>query len=122
MSIEVHILGTSSARPTSIRQVSGNLISCHDGIVVVDAGEGFQTRFFEQRKRMKQYDKYHLKPSKVSALCLTHGHLDHTWGVLPWLQSLALDNRHQPLLVLGPTTSQVIDALLSEQPLSLIHI
>ena len=65
MSIEVHILGTSSARPTSIRQVSGNLISCHDGIVVVDAGEGFQTRFFEQRKRMKQYDKYHLKPSKV---------------------------------------------------------
>ena len=68
MSIEVHILGTSSARPTSIRQVSGNLISCHDGIVVVDAGEGFQTRFFEQRKRMKQHDKYHLKPSKVSAL------------------------------------------------------
>ena len=117
MSIEVHILGTSSARPTSIRQVSGNLISCHDGIVVVDAGEGFQTRFFEQRKRMKQYDNYHLKPSKVSALCLTHGHLDHTWGVLPWLQSLALDNRHQPLLVLGPTTSQVIDALLSQQPL-----
>ena len=79
MSIEVHILGKSSARPTSIRQVSGNLISCHDGIVVVDAGEGFQTRFFEQRKRMKQCDKYHLKPSKVNIA------LPHSWSSRPYL-------------------------------------
>ena len=83
MSIEVHILGTSSARPTSIRQVSGSLISCQDGIAIVDAGEGFQSRFAIQRKRMKTYETYHLKSSKVSVLCLTHGHLEHTWGVLP---------------------------------------
>ena len=89
MGIEVHILGTASARPSSIRQVSGSIISCQDGIAVVDAGEGFQTRFFEQRKRMKLHAKYHLKPSKVGVLCLSHGHLDHTWGVLPWLQSMA---------------------------------
>ena len=117
MSIEVHILGTSSARPTSIRQVSGSLISCQDGIAIVDAGEGFQSRFAIQRKRMKTFEKYHLKSSKVSVLCLTHGHLDHTWGVLPWLQSLALDNRNQPLLVIGPTTIEVIDALLEKRPL-----
>ncbi|MED6338504.1 MAG: MBL fold metallo-hydrolase [Candidatus Thermoplasmatota archaeon] len=115
MSIEVHILGTSSARPTSIRQVSGSLISCQDGIAIVDAGEGFQSRFAIQRKRMKTYETYNLKSSKVSVLCLTHGHLDHTWGVLPWLQSMALDNRNQPLLVLGPTTNEVIDALLENQ-------
>ena len=117
MSIEVHILGTSSARPTSIRQVSGSLISCQDGIVIVDAGEGFQSRFAIQRKRMKTYETYHLKSSKVSVLCLTHGHLDHTWGVLPWLQSLSLDNRNQSLLVIGPTTVEVIDALLEKRPL-----
>lgn len=117
MAIEVHILGTSSARPTSIRQVSGSLISCRDGIAVIDAGEGFQSRFATQRKRMKSFEKYHLKSSKVDALCLTHGHLDHTWGVLPWLQSMALDNRSQPLLVIGPTTEGVIDAMLSGQPL-----
>ena len=117
MSIEVHILGTSSARPTSIRQVSGSLISCQDGIAIVDAGEGFQSRFAIQRKRMKTYETYHLKSSKVSVLCLTHGHLDHTWGVLPWLQSLSLDNRNQSLLVIGPTTVEVIDALLEKRPL-----
>lgn len=117
MSIEVHMLGTSSARPTSVRQVSGSVVSCRDGLIVVDAGEGFQTRFAEQRKRMKNYEKYHLKSSKVSVLCLTHGHLDHTWGVLPWLQSMALDSRQQPLLIIGPTTGAVLDALLDNQPL-----
>lgn len=117
MTIEVHILGTSSARPTSIRQVSGSLISCRDGIAVVDAGEGFQSRFATQRKRMKSFETYHLRSSKVGVLCLTHGHLDHTWGVLPWLQSMALDNRNQSLLVIGPTTDGVIDAMLSGQPL-----
>ena len=117
MTIEVHILGTSSARPTSIRQVSGSLISCQDGIAVVDAGEGFQSRFATQRKRMKSFEAYHLKSSKVGVLCLTHGHLDHTWGVLPWLQSMALDNRSQPLLVIGPTTDGVIDAMLDGEPL-----
>ncbi len=117
MTIEVHILGTSSARPTSIRQVSGSLISCQDGIAVVDAGEGFQSRFAVQRKRMKSFETYHLKSSRVAVLCLTHGHLDHTWGVLPWLQSMALDNRNQSLLVIGPTTDGVIDAMLSGRPL-----
>ena len=86
MSIEVHILGTSSARPTNIRQVSGSVLSCTDGLAVVDAGEGFQNRFLMQRKRMKIHSSYHLKNSKIGVLCLTHGHLDHTWGVLPWLQ------------------------------------
>lgn len=117
MTIEVHILGTSSARPTSIRQVSGSLISCRDGIAVVDAGEGFQSRFATQRKRMKSFETYHLRSSKVGVLCLTHGHLDHTWGVLPWLQSMALDNRNQSLLIIGPTTDGIIDAMLSGQPL-----
>ena len=113
MSIEVHILGTSSARPTNIRQVSGSVVSCSDGLAVVDAGEGFQNRFLMQRKRMKTHSSYHLKNSKIGVLCLTHGHLDHTWGVLPWLQSMSLDNRSQPLLIIGPTSPQVIEALIA---------
>ena len=117
MGLEVHVLGTSSARPTSIRQVSGSLMTCDEGIAVVDAGEGFQSRFATQRKRMKNYESYHLKSSRVAALCLTHGHLDHTWGVLPWLQSMALDNRNQPLLIVGPTSSKVVESLLENTTL-----
>ena len=114
MRMELHILGTSSARPTGKRQVSGSLIQCEDGIAVIDAGEGFQTRYADQRKRLKAHDKGStLRASRIHAVCLTHGHLDHTWGVLPWMHTMALDKRETPLLVLGPTSSEVFDALLN---------
>lgn len=113
MRMELHILGTSSARPTGKRQVSGSLIQCEDGIAVIDAGEGFQTRYADQRKRLKAHDKGStLRASRIHAVCLTHGHLDHTWGVLPWMHTMALDKRETPLLVLGPTSAEVFDALL----------
>ena len=113
MRMELHILGTSSARPTGRRQVSGSLVQCEDGIMVIDAGEGFQTRYALQRKRLKLHDKGNtLRASRIDVICLTHGHLDHTWGVLPWMHTMALDKREQPILVVGPTSPDVFDALL----------
>lgn len=116
MRMELHILGTSSARPTGSRQVSGSLVQCEDGIMVIDAGEGFQTRYAMQRKRLKLYDKGNtLRASRVHVICLTHGHLDHTWGVLPWMHTMALDKRQHPILVVGPTSPDVFDALLKNE-------
>ena len=117
MGFDIHILGTSSARPTGLRQVSGSVVVCDEGVAIVDAGEGFQSRFAIQRKRMKQHAESQIKVGKVDVLCLTHGHLDHTWGVLPWLQTMSLDNRDKPLLILGPTSSGVLDSLLSKSKL-----
>ena len=117
MGFDIHILGTSSARPTGLRQVSGSVVVCDEGVAIVDAGEGFQSRFAIQRKRMKQYAESQIKVGKVDVLCLTHGHLDHTWGVLPWLQTMSLDNRDKPLLILGPTSGGVLDSLLSKSKL-----
>ena len=113
---DVHVLGTASARPSSKRQVSGSIIKCDDGNVVIDAGEGFQTRFAAQRKNLKTFEKgTTLKTAKIDVVCLTHGHLDHTWGLLPWLQSMSLDNREKPLLIIGPTSKEVFDALIAQQ-------
>ncbi len=112
MTIDLHVLGTASARPTSTRGVSGSVVHTEDGLVVVDAGEGFQTRFERHRKRLKTHGApRRLKPNRIGALLFTHGHLDHTWGTLPWLQTMSLDHREQPLLVLGPTSSDVFDAM-----------
>ena len=116
--LEVHVLGTGSARPTPDRAVSGSLIKGPDGIAVIDAGEGFQTRYAHQRRRLRQFAVgTTLKPSMVDVLAFTHGHLDHTWGALPWLQSMSLENRQKPLLVLGPTSTEAMDALLEGEPL-----
>ena len=113
MALDVHVLGTASARPTPDRAVSGSLVKGPDGIAVIDAGEGFQTRYAHQRRRMKAHALGEtLKPSNVDVLAFTHGHLDHTWGALPWLQSMDLENRQRPLLILGPTSSGALDALL----------
>ncbi|MEC8398584.1 MAG: MBL fold metallo-hydrolase, partial [Candidatus Thermoplasmatota archaeon] len=113
MALDVHVLGTASARPTPDRAVSGSLVKGPDGIAVIDAGEGFQTRYAHQRRRMKAHALGEtLKPSNVDVLAFTHDHLDHTWGALPWLQSMDLENRQRPLLILGPTSSGALDALL----------
>ena len=117
MGFDIHILGTSSARPTGSRQVSGSLVVCDDGVAIVDAGEGFQSRFAVQRRRMKKFGDTQIKVGRVDVLCLTHGHLDHTWGVLPWLHTLSLDKREKPLLIIGPTSSQVLNSLLSNSKL-----
>ena len=113
--MELHILGTASARPTSTRSVSGSVFSCQEGLVIIDAGEGFQMRYAKQRSRLKRENEpAHLRPNRIVAVALTHGHLDHTWGLLPFLQTLALDGRQQPLMVYGPTSEAILDALLSE--------
>ena len=110
--MEVHILGTASARPTSSRDVSGSVFACHEGIVIIDAGEGFQVRYAQQRGRMKRTGEPSLlRPNRIAAVALTHGHLDHTWGLLPFLQTLSLDGRQQPLMVYGPTSAEILDAL-----------
>ena len=117
MAIDVHVLGTASARPTNDRAVSGSLVKGPNGIAVIDAGEGFQTRFANQRRHLKTSGSGDtLKPGRVNVLAFTHGHLDHTWGALPWLQSMDLENRQQPLLVIGPTSLDAIEALKQGAP------
>ena len=113
--MELHILGTASARPTSTRSVSGSVFSCQEGLVIIDAGEGFQMRYAKQRSRLKRKNEPALlRPNRIVAVALTHGHLDHTWGLLPFLQTLSLDGRQQPLMVYGPTSEAILDALLSD--------
>lgn len=115
MTLEVHVLGTSSARPAQGRSVSGSIVETPEGMFVVDCGEGFQNRLVKHRSEMKNHGGRRLKMSKVSAILLTHGHLDHTWGVLPWMQTMSLDGRKDKLWVIGPTTSEVVDALLGSE-------
>ncbi|MEC7688775.1 MAG: hypothetical protein VX514_06975, partial [Candidatus Thermoplasmatota archaeon] len=42
--ISLHVLGTSSAKPTKDRSVSGSFLNCPTGSFLIDCGEGMQQR------------------------------------------------------------------------------
>ena len=41
--LDLHVLGTASARPTTKRAVSGSVLACPEGLVIIDPGEGSRT-------------------------------------------------------------------------------
>jgi len=118
--MQIHILGTSSSRPAHGRSVSGSVIHTNKGNIVVDCGEGFQERvFFHNKNLKKKQSNFRVKVGKINTILLTHGHLDHTWGLLPFLKTLSLDGREKPLTVIAPTSHEIINKLLeSNNPLS----
>ena len=111
--MQIHILGTSSSRPAHGRSVSGSVIHTNKGNIVVDCGEGFQERvFFHNKNLKKKQSNFRVKVGKINTILLTHGHLDHTWGLLPFLKTLSLDGREKPLTVIAPTSHEIINKLL----------
>ena len=104
--MRIHILGTASGRPTSHRDVSGTVIQTPEGVVAIDPGEGFQQRVLRQAKVMSSTKpEWRPRISRIDAILLTHGHLDHIAGVLPMIHSMGLDGRKRPLDIIGPSTS-----------------
>ena len=109
--LELHVLGTSSARPCHGRSVSGNVVNTPAGTILVDAGEGIQQRITAQSKALKAAGfQSRTRASKIRVVLLTHGHLDHCWGLLPLLHTMALDGRREPLTIIAPTTVSALTA------------
>ncbi len=118
--MQVHILGTSSSRPAHGRSVSGSVVNTNKGIIVVDCGEGFQERFVKHNKILKNKNsKYRIKSGKINTILLTHGHLDHTWGLLPLLKTLSLDGREKELTVIAPTLDIIVERILQSDSVAI---
>ncbi len=85
-------LGTSSAVPTRERFLSGTILERSGRLFLFDCGEGTQYRLAQSG----------LKPSRIDAICISHLHGDHFFGLFGLLSSLAFRGRRSPLTLVGP--------------------
>lgn len=91
-------LGTSSGVPTLTRNVSALTIrnSKNKDWILVDAGEGTQHRI-QQAK---------LSLQSLVAICITHVHGDHCYGLIGLLASAGMNARTAPLTIIAPKQIQ----------------
>lgn len=91
-------LGTSSAVPTLTRNVSALAIrnSKNKDWILVDAGEGTQHRI-QQAK---------LSLQRLVAICITHVHGDHCYGLVGLLASAGMNARTAALTIIAPKEIQ----------------
>ncbi|HTE83614.1 MAG TPA: ribonuclease Z [Dehalococcoidia bacterium] len=86
------VLGTSSARPTIHRNVSGTVLEMDGESILFDCGEGTQ----------RQALLAGLRFSRLQSIAITHLHGDHVNGLFGLLGTLVLDGRTRPIRVVGP--------------------
>ena len=114
-------LGTSSGVPTLTRNVSALAIrnSKNKDWILVDAGEGTQHRI-QQAK---------LSLQSLVAICITHVHGDHCYGLVGLLASAGMNARTATLTIIAPkeiqqwieVTAQLTDLHLP-YPLNFINV
>ena len=96
-------LGTGSALPTALRHLSATAVRRDGRVVLFDCGEGTQRRLMEA----------HLGGDRLDAVCITHLHGDHVYGLPGLITTLALLGRTRPLVVVGP---DALRAMLMAMP------
>jgi len=90
---EVVILGTASATPTRVRNPSSHYVRFGNNHLLIDCGEGTQNQLL----------KFGVKMHKIKTILITHLHGDHYFGLPGLLFSMALNNRQEPLTLIGPS-------------------
>lgn len=100
MSIELTILGSSSATPIYDRFPSCQHLNMLDRHMLIDCGEGAQM----------QMRRYKLKKTRLHHIYISHVHADHILGLPGLLFSLNLQNRTEPLHLFAPDSLfEIID-------------
>jgi ribonuclease Z len=101
----VHFLGTGSAAPALLRNVSGILLTLPNGCMLLDAGEGSWAQM------MRRFGSERAAQLLLSMHCvvITHMHADHHMGLVMVLRErtrLAAERSMTPppLPVVGPTS------------------
>ena len=90
--MELTVLGTSSALPTSERYQSAHVLNVHERFYLIDCGEGTQIQLRKNRIRF----------GKIDDIFISHLHGDHVFGIYGLLSSFNLMGREGPLRLYAP--------------------
>ena len=88
--LTITLLGTAATMPLPERALTAAVAEC--GGLLLDCGEGTQTAARRAGVNLMRAD----------AICLTHYHGDHIFGLPGLLQTLGAQGRTRPLVLLGP--------------------
>ena len=97
--VRIVFFGTGGSWPSPERNVMGIGIQIDSEVLLFDCGEGTQ----------RQMMRTNMSFMKVKRIFLTHYHGDHFLGVAGMIQTMALNERKEPLEIYGP--ERTIDIL-----------
>ena len=123
--LKLTFLGTSAGVPTKQRNVTALAIEClnphasgsskgnqpHSNSqnkksrpwLLIDCGEGTQQQLLHTKLSLRQ----------LTAICITHVHGDHCYGLPGLLASAAMSGRREPLMLIAPKAiSALLDAFI----------
>lgn len=92
MNFTLNILGIASAMPIADRNSSAQVLNVHGRLFLIDCGEGVQ----------KSFRIAHLSFLKVEAVCISHIHGDHLFGLFGFLSTMAMLGRKEDLHIYAP--------------------
>jgi ribonuclease Z len=90
--MELVFLGTGASWPSVERNVPAVALKRGSEILLFDCGEGTQ----------RQFQRSGLSYMQVQKVFLTHLHGDHYYGLPGLVQTMRLNDRKEPLLIVGP--------------------
>ena len=90
--VTVTLLGTAATMPLPDRALTTALLAWEGHSLLFDCGEGTQAAALRAGVGL----------SRLEAICLTHYHGDHIFGLPGLLQTIACQGRTRPLLLAGP--------------------
>jgi len=92
MDFTLTVLGTASAKPSTGRFQSAQVLTVHGRSFLIDCGEGVQTRLQEARVPLM----------KLDSIFISHIHGDHIFGIFGLLSTMGMLARTQPLNIYAP--------------------